>query len=204
MKTALFKLAFVALILGAVAVLTCIVRNQQQEIGRLSGNQTALLDSVRYYKTENGKNAASVRVLELTKGELEEKCTNLTEQVRGLGIKLRRAEQIAQTTRKTALEFHAQVRDSIIYVVDSTATRHYLDSLKILEWRDPWVSFHGELRGDELTAKIESVDTITTVLHRVPKKCWLFRWKQGVYKAEVVSCNPHSRIVSAQYIEVKK
>lgn len=204
MKTTLLKLALVTLLLGTVAVLCCIVRNQQQEIGRLSCNQTALLDSVRNYKTENGKNAASVRVLELTKSELEGSCTGLTEQVKDLGIKLRRAEAVAQTATKTALEFPAQMRDSIIYVVDSTATRHYLDSLKLLEWKDPWVSFHGELRGDELTAKIESVDTITTVLHRVPRKCWLSRWKKDEYRVEAVSNNPHTKIVYEQYVKVTK
>lgn len=204
MKTTLLKLALVTLLLGTMAVLYCIVRNQQQEIGRLSCNQTALLDSVRNYKTENGKNAASVRVLELTKSELEESCAGLTEQVKDLGIKLRRAEAVAQTATKTALEFPTQVRDSIIYVVDSTATRHYLDSLKLLEWRDPWVSFHGELRGDALTAKIESVDTITTVLHRVPRKCWLFRWKKDEYRVEAVSNNPHTKIVYEQYVKVTK
>ncbi len=203
-KITIIKLALVTLLLGAVAVLSCVVKNQHQEIGRLSGNQTALLDSVKHYRTESDRNAASVRVLELTKRELEENCTGLTEQVKDLGIKLRRAEAVAQTATRTALEFQSQVRDSIIYVVDSTATRHYLDSLKLLEWKDPWVSFHGELRGDNLTAKIESVDTLTTVLHRVPRKCFLFRWKKDEYRVEVVSSNPHTEIVYETYVKVTK
>lgn len=204
MKTTLLKLALFLLILAAVAILSCIVRNQHQEISRLSGNQTALLDSVSYYKTESGKHAASVKILELTKSELEDNCKGLAEQVKTLGIKLRRAEAVAQTATKTALEFQAKVRDSIIYVVDSTATRHYLDSLRKVEWSDPWVNFHGELRGDDLTAKIESVDTLTTILHRVPRKCWLIRWKKNEYRVEVVSSNPHTKIVYEQYVKVSK
>lgn len=203
-KITILKLALVTLLVGAVAVLSCIVRNQHTEIGRLSGNQTALLDSVKHYKTESDRNAASVRVLELTKSELEESCTGLAEQVKDLGVKLKRAEAIAQTATKTALEFQTQVRDSIIYVVDSTATRYYQDSLKLLEWKDPWVSFHGELRGDNLTGKIQSVDTLTTVLHRVPRKCFLFKWKRDEYRVEVVSNNPHTEIVYETYVKVTK
>ncbi len=203
-KITIIKLSLVTLLLGAVAILSCVVRNQHQEIGRLSGNQSALLDSVRHYRTESDRNAASVRVLELTKRELEDNCKGLAEQVKKLGIKLRRAEAVAQTATKTALEFQAKVRDSIIYVVDSTATRHYLDSLRRVEWSDPWVSFHGELRGDDLTAKIESVDTLTTILHRIPRKCWLIRWKKNEYRVEVVSSNPHTKFVYEQYVKVTK
>lgn len=203
-KIKIIKLALEVLLLAAVVILFNVVKKQRQEIGRLSGNQTALLDSVRHYKTESDRNAASVRVLEFTKQELEENCTGLTAQIKDLGIKLRRAETVAQTATRTALEFQSQVRDSIIYVVDSTATRYYLDSLKLLEWKDPWVNFHGELRGDNLTAKIESVDTLTTVLHRIPRKCFLFRWKRNEYRVEVVSSNPHTKIVYETYVKITK
>ena len=203
-KSTIILLSVFVLLVGAVAVLSWIVSNQHQEIRRLDGNQSALLDSVRIYKTENDRNAASVRILELTKSELEESCTNLTEQVRGLGIKLRRAEEIAQTATETMLEFQAQVRDSIIYVMDTVTATGHLDTLRHVEWSDPWVNFQGELRGDVLNARLESCDTLTTVLHRVPRKCWLFRWKKDEYRVDVVSSNPHTNIVYEQYVKVVK
>lgn len=200
----IFRLALSALLLGALAVMSCVVGNQRREIVRLSGNQDALLDSVRRYKTESGHNAAGVRVLELSKAELERNCGELARQVADLGVKLKRAESVAQTATQTALEFRAQVRDSIVYVADTLGERSHSDVLKTIEWRDPWVTFKGDLNGDVLTATMTSVDTLTTVLHRVPRKCWLFRWKTDEYRVEVVSSNPHTKIVHERYVKVRK
>lgn len=188
--------ANIALVI-TVAILFSWLQNVRQEKNRLANNQEALLSDVDYYKTEAGNSAASVQMLELSKSELEKHCTDLTKTVQDLNIKVKRIQAAAQTATKTEVEIKTVVRDSIVY-------RDRPVSLKVINWRDPWVSLNGVLDGENFSAKIESVDTLTHVIHRVPKKFLFFRYGVKAIKLDVVSKNPHSKIVFTEYIELKK
>lgn len=188
--------ANIALVI-TVAILFSWLQNVRQEKNRLANNQEALLSDVNYYKTEAGNSAASVQMLELSKSELEKQCTDLTKTVQDLNIKVKRIQAAAQTATKTEVEIQTVVRDSIVY-------RDRPVSLKVINWRDPWVSLNGVLDGENFSAKIESVDTLTHVVHRVPKKFLFFRYGVKAIKLDVVSKNPHSKIVFTEYIELKK
>lgn len=188
--------ANIALVI-TVAILFSWLQNVRQEKNRLANNQEALLSDVDYYKTEAGNSAASVQMLELSKSELEKHCTDLTKTVQDLNIKVKRIQAAAQTATETEVEIKTVVRDSIVY-------RDRPVSLKVINWRDPWVSLNGVLDGENFSAKIESVDTLTHVIHRVPKKFLFFRYGVKAIKLDVVSKNPHSKIVFTEYIELKK
>lgn len=188
--------ANIALVI-TVAILFSWLQNVRQEKNRLANNQEALLSDVDYYKTEAGNSAASVQMLELSKSEMEKHCTDLTKTVQDLNIKVKRIQAAAQTATKTEVEIKTVVRDSIVY-------RDRPVSLKVINWRDPWVSLNGVLDGENFSAKIESVDTLTHVIHRVPKKFLFFRYGVKAIKLDVVSKNPHSKIVFTEYIELKK
>lgn len=184
-------------LLIAVVSLSCWLGNVREEKKRLANNQEALLSDIQYYKTESGKNAASVQKLELTKSELENHCQDLTKTVEDLGIKVKRLQSATTTVSKTEVEIQTVVRDSIVY-------RDKPVSLKVINWRDPWVSFNGVLDGDDFSAKVESVDTLSHVVHGVPKKFLFFRFGVKAVRLEVVSKNPHTKIVFTEYIELKK
>lgn len=186
----------IALVLSVV-ILSCWLSNVREEKNRLSGNQDALLSKVEYYKTESGKNAASVLKLELSKSEVEKHCHDLTKTVEDLGLKVKRLQSATTTVSKTEVEIRTVVRDSIVY-------RDRPISLKVINWRDPWVSFNGVLDGDDFSAKVESVDTLSHVVHGVPKKFLFFRYGVKAIRLDVVSKNPHSKIVFTEYIELKK
>lgn len=196
MKKTLILVVTFAVLLAAVVVLSCALRSQHNTVLRLQGNQSALLDTVTMYKTKSNQNAATVHVLELTKRELEQNCSELTDEVKALGIKLRKAEQIAQAGTKTEIQIQTVVRDSIIYV-ERTAS---LDTLRLFEWTDPWVSVNGEVRRDSVAAIVASRDTLTTVLHR--KKTCLF--KKAEYWLDIVSHNPHTTITYETCVQVAK
>lgn len=55
----------------SVLILSFFLNNTREEKKRLTNNQESLLSDIEYYKTESGKNAASVQKLELTRSELE-------------------------------------------------------------------------------------------------------------------------------------
>lgn len=186
----------VALIL-TVSVLSCWLNNVREEKKRLTDNQEALLSDVDYYKTESGKNAASVLKLELSKSELENHCQELTKTIDDLKIKIGRIQSASTTITKTEVKIQTVVRDSIVY-------RDLPVNLKVIKWRDPWVVLNGVLDGETFSANIESVDTLSQVVHRIPKKFLFIKWGTKAIRQEVVSSNPHSKIVYTEYIELKK
>lgn len=185
----------VALIL-TVLVLSYWLNSVREEKKRLADNQEALLSDVDYYKTESGKNAASVLKLELSKSELENHCQDLTKTIDDLNIKIGRIQSVSTTVTKTEVEIQTVVRDSIVY-------RDLPVNLKVVKWRDPWVTLNGVLDGETFSAKIESVDTLSQVVHRIPKKFLFIKWGTKAIRQEVVSSNPHSKIVYTEYIELK-
>lgn len=185
----------VALIL-TVSVLSYWLNNVREEKKRLADNQEALLSDVDYYKTESGKNAASVLKLELSKSELENHCQDLTKTIDELNIKIGRIQSVSTTVTKIEVEIQTVVRDSIVY-------RDLPVNLKVVKWRDPWVTLNGVLDGETFSAKIESVDTLSQVVHRIPKKFLFIKWGTKAIRQEVVSSNPHSKIVYTEYIELK-
>lgn len=185
----------IALII-AVMVLSCWLNNTREEKKRLANNQESLLSDIEYYKTESGKNAASVQKLVLTKSELEKHCRDLTQTVEDLGIKVKRLQSATTTVTKTEVEIQTVVRDSIVY-------RDRPVILKTIKWKDPWIKLDGILDGDNFSAKIQSIDSLSHVAHRVPKKFLFFRFGTKAVRLEVVNKNPHSKIVYTEYIEIK-
>lgn len=186
-------------VLAAVCMaLTGEVRNLRTERQRLASNQEALMADVEYYMTKAGNSAASVQALTLTKSELEKQCEGLKQTVKGLGIKLKRVQAAAQAATRTQIKVETVVRDSIVYR-DTARVR-----LQAVKWQDAWVSVSGLIAPDR-TAKLDiiSVDTLTQVIHRVPKKWWFFRWGTKAIRQEIVSSNPHTRIVYSKYIDIR-
>lgn len=177
--------------------LSFLLNNTMEEKKRLANNQESLLSDVEYYKTESGKNAASVQKLELTKSELEKHCIDLTQTVEDLGIKVKRLQSASTTVTKTEVEIQTVVHDSIVY-------RDRPVILKTINWKDPWIKLDGILDGEDFSAKIQNIDTLNHIAHRVPKKFLFFRFGTKAVRLEVVNKNPHSQIVYTEYIELKK
>jgi hypothetical protein len=174
------------------------IKTLREENKRLQANQTALLSSVANYKTEAGKNAASIQALELTKDELETNCAALTSTIADLNVKLKRVKAAAETATKTQIDIRTEVRDSIVY--RDTA----LVNLRVIEWSDPWVDIQGAIDGSQIALHVVSSDTLTQVVHRIPHRFLFFRWGTKAVRQEIRSSNPHTTITYTDYIEIKK
>lgn len=199
-----------AVLVVMLAGMAYALRTQHQNLTRLRHNQELLLadygrqgDSLEHYRTKSQDYAVSVGVLELSKSELERNCTRLRAEVTDLGLKLKRVEQASTSATETKVEFQTHVKDSIIYVKDTLSGRGHLDTLQLLKWQDPWVSFQGELRGESLQAEIACRDTLIQVVHRVPRKFLFIRWGTKELRQEVKSSNPHTTITFAECITIR-
>jgi hypothetical protein len=78
------------------------------------------------------------------------------------------------------------------------------DTTSIFRWSDDWVRVKGIARNNVVECTIESVDTLRQVIHRVPRRFLFFRYGTRAIRQEIVSSNPHTRIVYADYIELPK
>lgn len=96
MKKYLFAYAVLA---TALLFFTC--RHYRAENRRLVENQTALTADVTRYRTRLGAEAASVQALRLRCGEFETLRAADAEQIRRLGIRLRRLEAAAKAVAVT-------------------------------------------------------------------------------------------------------
>lgn len=191
--------AYLVLLGLGVIILSLWATNKKltTENERLTANATALMDRADYYETEAGKSAASVQKLTLDYSELQDHYANVCRTADELGVKVKRLQSAATTATQTDVKVITQVRDSIVY------RDGVLDSLKVLHWQDPWVTVAGEIRGDSVALDVVSCDTITQIVHRVPKKFWFIKWGTKAIRQEIVSSNPHTKITYTEYIELK-
>ena len=173
------------------------LRKARAEKERLEANQTALLSQVEYYTTKSGKSAADVRKLTLTVDELKQYNATLKKTADDLGIKLKRVQSASTTGVRTEVKFITQVRDSIVYR-DSIMV-----PVKAFAWSDPWTDVVGVIERDSVDMNVTSVDTLTTIVHKIPHKFWFIKWGCKAIKQTVVSSNPHTKITYNEYIEVK-
>ncbi|MEG1671979.1 MAG: DUF6549 family protein [Alistipes sp.] len=185
------------LFIYAVCVTTLLVwgyTRQRTEINRLQHNQSALLDQATYYRTRDSLSAASVEQLELTRRELERHRSDLVQQCKTLKIKVRQLKSLATTATVTEMKIQVPMRDTIIL--------H--DTLRLFRWCDPWTTIEGTIARDSIACRVESVDTLHQIVHRIPHQFLFFRWGCKAIRQEVVSSNPHTRIVHAEYVKIER
>lgn len=160
------------------------------------------MDSVRYYRTENGKNAASVQRLELSAAEIRAERDDVAAECRNLHIKIRRLESFSTAQTQTIVDLKTRLCDTVVlHDRNSIIVR---DTLRLFRWRDSWVTVEGLIEGDSVGCRIESIDTLHQVVHRIPRRFLFIRWGTKAIRQEIVSSNPHTRIVYTEYIELKK
>lgn len=193
------KIFIISLIIAflIVAVELIAIGKIRQERDRYKANQTALLADVEHYKTESGKNAASVQKLTLTNAELKKNYDDIVKTAKDLDIKVKRLQSVSNTSTETKVEIKTVVKDSIVYIKG--------EPIKTLafDWRDPWTDVEGIIHKDSVNLNIQSTDTLVQFVHRVPHKFWFIKWGCKAIKQDIVSKNPHTNIVYTEYIELK-
>lgn len=192
---------YIAMVIGGLLIMVAALWSKTKtltaENERLTSNQTALMDKASCYETEAGKSAASVQKLSLSYSELENNYQHVCKTAEELKLKVKRLQAASTTATHTEVKVITQIRDSIVY------RDGVLDSLKTFNWSDAWVDVAGEIRGRDVSLDVVSSDTITQIVHRVPKKFWFIKWGTKAIRQEIVSSNPHTKITYTEYIELK-
>lgn len=182
-----------------VLVLAWLLFSQERaEKERYKANQTALLSDVAYYKTENERNVASVRALTLTKSEIETYNKNLAERCDELEISLRRLISANITNMQTDYHLVGELRDSLVFRYNT------IDTLRCMDYDDSYLTFSACVDSSGMyVADIISRDTVTAIVHRIPRRFLFFKFGTKEVRQEVYCANPRTQIITTQYIEKK-
>lgn len=199
--------AAIAMVVAAVATIwvqRTKIEKLTDERNRYRGNTETLLQDVETYKTKDSLNAAKVGVLELKLSEFEKYRASDAELIKTLQTKNRELERVTTTQMETINELRATVRDSIVYLPGDTTTI----VLKCVDISDPWFSLKGCTTPDgEFTGTHINRDSLL-IVETVQYKRWLgFLWKTKKIKnreIDVISRNPHTKIMGVEYIEIEK
>lgn len=202
-------LIIAAIALAVSAVVTIWV--QRSRINTLTGerdkyrtNTETLLQEVSRYQTKDSLNAAKVGVLELKLSEFEKYRASDAELIKTLQTKNRELERVTTTQMETINELRGTVRDSIVYLPGDTTTI----VLKCVDISDPWFSLKGCTTPDgEFTGTFVNRDSILVAATVQYKRFLGFLWKTKKIKnreIDVISRNPHTKIMGVEYIEIEK
>lgn len=193
------------LILYALAVTALLVagyRRHRADTRRLQENLQTLTCDLTRYRTQLDEEIVSSRTLRLRCTEFERLHTEDADRIRRLGIRLRRLEASARTVAATTLDARAPLRDTVVRCIRDTVVRH--DTVRLFRWRDRWVAVEGRLTADSVVCRVESVDTLHQIVHRIPRRFLFIRWGTKALRQEIRSANPHTRIVHAEYVKIER
>jgi hypothetical protein len=192
MNRVLFVVAVVATCFAMVCGL--MLRHTRGELRRLEQNVESLMGDVEHYKTRAEKSAASVAILELKIEEFKRMQYRDAEQIRSLGIRLRRTESFAKSVTATNSSLSIALRDSVVE----------RDTVKIFDTTHGGTTLSGRVASDSLSISIKQRDTLYQVVHRVPRKFLFLRFGTKAIHQDVWTSNPLSEVVYTEYIELSK
>lgn len=200
-------IAAIALAVAAIATIWV----QRSRINELTGerdkyrtNTETLLQDVSRYQTKDSLNAAKVGVLELKLSEFERYRASDAELIKTLQTKNRELEAVTTAQMETITQLRGTVRDSIVYLPGDTTTT----VLKCVDISDPWFSLNGCTAPDgTFSGTFVNRDSILIVATVQYKRFLNFLWKTNKVKnreIDIISKNPHTKIIGVEYIEIEK
>ena len=161
---------------------------------RLAENNRTLTSQLSHSNHLVASQRLSIGRLRMTIGELEELRRAEAERVRSLGLNLRNVRTLSFTATSTLLDT----------LLTPSPTR-LSDSIRSpLRWSDEWISLTLTPQADGRHHQhLQSHDTLTQVVHRIPHRWWIFRWGTKAIRQEIHSSNPHTKLVFSEYIEIE-
>lgn len=218
MKKHLIYIIIALIVALTVSVWSCTAIRSDRE--RLSDNQSVLMDTMQTYRVRDSLSAASVGILTLERDELRQHRAADVQMIRDLGVRLSRVQAVVTTATEGRYEVKASLtpstgqpfdrsplNDSIFQVASDRALATALDKTAVQRFalHTPYIDINGTVVSDSLSASIAVRDTLVQVLHRVPRFKFLGIWfGTKAVRQEIISKNPHTRIVAAEYIELKR
>lgn len=173
------------------------IADLRAERDKFKNNTTALLMQAETYRVRDSLSAARVQTLRLTLDEYEQYREEDAKLIRSLQVRNRDLTNVNSTQAQTIIALRSVPRDTVII----------RDSVRVpavaVHCGDAWYDFDGVLTEREFTGALRNRDSLI-VAETVQYKRFLgFLWKTNKVKdrrVDVVSKNPHTRILNIEHI----
>lgn len=173
-----------AVLLLAATLFFALWREARREQKRAQNNVETLATQAEAYRVSDSLSALSIGVLELKISELKHLRAADAQMIDRLRLRLRRVESVAKVSTLTRYEFAAEGQNS---------------------WalKDNFIDFRARKDSSHLLVELKIRDTIVQILHRVPRFKFLGIWfGTKAVRQEIVSKNPHTEIVAAEFLKI--
>jgi hypothetical protein len=190
-----------------IATLVSVIGWQHERIRVISSDRDyyrqdthALLGDIRRYQTNDSLNVVSIDQLELKVAELNRYRSEDMRLIESLQVDTKRLQQITTAQIQTIYELRGTIRDTIIY-----RDNHTTDTLRCIDIANQWFDLSGCIDPNfKFVGRFENRDSLLYVEHIIPKRFWFIKWGIRERRQELVSRNPHTVIVGAEFITIRK
>ncbi len=187
------------LLVTALLATTCTYR---QKARRLALDRMGLVARLEQQRLRSDSLTAQCEVLRLDRDEFRRLYQAESEQLKKMRIRLKRVEAVGQSVTQTLLQAPALRYDTIRLIVRDTTP--LIDTLRRFRWCDPWNRVEGVITQDTVHCRVQAVDTLRQIVHRIPHRFLFIRWGTKALRQEIRSSNPSTRIVYTEYVMITR
>lgn len=169
---------------GLTLLFVCLWRGELGQKRLYQSNFETLCSQAQTYKVRDSLSALSVGVLQVKVDELRRLRTQDALLIGELNLRLSRVQSVAHIS--TIGNYSFQLSGDIGWSLS-----------------DRFIDFRATKDSSKLLVEMQIRDTIVQILHRVPRFKFLGIWfgTKGV-RQEIVSKNPHTKIVAAEFLKI--
>jgi hypothetical protein len=165
---------------------------------RLIADLKAANEKAEDFKTREGHQASKLKAQELTISELRRINPQIIASLKNLQIPPRLVDSYTQAEQTFQAEIKAQVKDSISDLPERTAINpdaREPQKIKVLKYRDKWITITGVLDPDTAKIKVLAKDTIFTAIYKGDRRRpWLWILSKRQYTAAATNRSPYIKI----------
>lgn len=212
MKKIIIKIAIIASVILALALVFHKIHKLKEENIRLLGNQEILLTEKQSvmaksqtYKVSDSLNAAKVSELQFTLKEYKKYRAQDLQLIEQLKVKKSDLQKVINSQMQTINSLSARLNDSVR--IDTIT--NIIDTLKCFNYKSKWTDVSGciDLKHDNINLQIKNRESLKVVETVIYKRFLGFLWKINKIKnrqVDVVSENPNTIITNLDYVNIKR
>lgn len=201
-KTTLLLIVAFGLLLALVGWQSYRNKKLKEERNIYRENTAILLGETKGYKTKDSLNAVTVDKLTFKISEFQKWRSNDADLIKTLKVDNKRLESVSTVQLQTIHKLRGTVRDSLIYLPGEPGK---IDTLRCITIVEKWFSLDGCIdKNKEFTGEAINRESLLYTEHITPKRFLFFKWGIKDRKQEIVSRNPGTDIIKAEFITIRK
>ena len=196
----------IALAAFAASSMICCERGKKIETltaerDKYMSNTETLMQDIRRYTVRDSLQVATVNALTLKVSEYERFRAADASIINELKLHNRDLSEITTTQTKTIETLKTNVRDSIVFLPSDTVF------LQCIDIHTPFIDLEGCMKNKTFEGRLEVRDSLIIVESVKYKRFLGFLWKTNKVKnrqIDVVSKNPHTKIIGTEFVIIEK